>query len=154
LRTDPNLLRALNGDLAAESRRLLEAAPGWVAEGWTMEAEGQAQIIMAGAPGVQIVVEMSEAERAALATFPVQGYGLAEVVEHLIYTLRRDFLGALGRGLAQAQTPGGVMVPLVQVSADHASRVGRAAGECFLAGTQAARAGFGHELARALGGAP
>ena len=149
LRADPALRRALEADLEAEAVRLSDAVVRWIASGWLAEAEGQAEILRG--QSLEVEISLTDADRADLQTFPVQGYAPAEIVGNLVYTLRRDFLGALGRGISQAKTPGGIVVPLAQVSADHASRCGRAAGECFLAGTQAARIGIGAELARALG---
>ena len=149
LRSNPALNRTLNEDLQLERDRLLAEVVEWIANGWEVEAHGQAEILRN--QHLEVTIELDDNDRAELRLFPVQGYSSDEIVDNLVYTLRRDFLGALGRGIAQAQTPGGVMVPLAQVSSDHADRVGRAAGECFLAGTQAARIGIGQELARALG---
>ena len=146
LRSDQTLLRALNEDIQLEHDRLTEEVVGWIADGWELEANGQAEIL--STEHMKIVPKLDNAEQDNLKDFPVQGYSPIEIVENLVYSLRRDFMGALGRGINQATSGGGIIAPLAQVSADHAGRVGRAAGECFLAGAQAARLSIGAALRR------
>ena len=152
LRSDPALRRALQSDLDMEAQRLTDEIPTWIEDGWLVEAQGQAEIL--SVDGLKITAKLDDAERAMLASYPVQGFTTAEIVDNLIATLKRDFLGAVGRGIATASTPGGILAPLQKASEDHAGRVGRAAGECFLAGTQAGRLSIGGALTRAVGSAP
>ena len=147
LRSDPALRRALQADLDLEAQRLAEEVPTWIEDGWLVEVQGQAEIL--SGDGVVITAHLDKAERDMLASYPVQGFSTEEIVDNLVATLQREFLGAVGRGIATARTPGGILVPLQKVSEDHAGRVGRAAGECFLSGTQAGRLSMAGALSSA-----
>lgn len=145
LRADPGVHSALADDLAAFGEYLAEMIPQWLADGWIMQAEGQAAIIEAEGQHIQVHVELTDDDRAELSDFSMMGYTAKEIRVWLVNVLRHDIEGALGMCLNTTGADA-ILGQFGQAQQQNATRVATQCRQCFLAGCGAAR----DAIARAL----
>lgn len=138
LRTDARLMPAITREVrvARQEVAMLVADALWL--GFVRAAATRLPPGVTGSP--------DDADRAALADYPILGLTSAEVAQSMAGRLLEDINRALALPLTGTIDPATIPPALGAVSQAHAARVASAVGEAYRAGVQAALRLFGKVL--------
>lgn len=138
LRTDTRLMQAIGTDRIRAEAAAITDLLGALQAGYRTEALGRAAATEAQATGLQIRVDITPNELAALIDYPIQGHSTREHARHLVVLLMHAFDGALAAPLTGSIDPTALPAALGEVARLHGERLANAVREAYFAGTQAA----------------
>ncbi len=144
IRSSSPVNSAINRDMANAQDAALHLISGAIQAGYKLGAKTRGVDL-----GLPVKAEISPADLAALASYPVLGHTAAEIAADLVHSLRYDVDGALAAPLTGQIDADGIPAALGDVAQAHGRRLGNAVGEAFHAGVQAAVRAIGQLLGAA-----
>lgn len=146
IRTDRELLQAIELVLKAARRQAARALSGAIVAGWRDDAGMRAKALQAASTGLAVSVDLPRETAQALKQTAILGHAPADVAAHLVEQARYAIQGALGQPLTGPGDPTSITSALGQVAAAHGTRVKGAVTEGYYAGAKAAAVDLGKAL--------
>ena len=136
LRSTTGLASSLDHDVRSTRNQVFVLLSDAMWLGFSHAAEWRAEAMES--PRMSISVDLTDADRAALADYPILGHTTSEIADDLAAKMRWDADAAIAQPLTSAADPQAIPVAMAVIAQQHATRVSGSVGEAYHAGVQAA----------------